>query len=249
MTAVALAVDSSTALQPVCNQVAADEVDSCVMTYDETSATAIRTVVFDFGGVFTESPMAAARNAAIQTGVDPDALIDLMLGNYGVESDHPWQRVERGEIPLEEARVWSRLESRRQLGVEIDPMEVMNALLETPVRSCMVELVEELRDHGLKTVLLTNNAKELRGHWEELADWGSLFHAVVDSSEIGVRKPSIDAFTFALDSCGEQEPAGALMVDDFSANIAGAESIGMRGVLVGEDPTAAITAIRELVLS
>ena len=219
------------------------------MTYDETPSTSIRTVVFDFGGVFTESPMAAARSAAVDAGVDPDALINLMLGDYGVESDHPWQRVERGEIPLEEGRVWARLESRRQLGVEIDPMDVMRALMETPVRPCMVELVEELRDYGLNTALLTNNAKELRGHWQDLADWGSLFHAVVDSSEIGVRKPSADAFNFALDGCGEPEPARALMVDDFAANIAGAESIGMRGVLVGEDPAAAITAIRELVLS
>ena len=233
--------------QLTCNGGATNEVDSYAMKRDES--TSIRTIVFDFGGVFTESPIGVVRSAASKAGVNADAAIALMFGDYGVESDHPWQRVERGEIPLDQARVWAQLESKRQLGVEMDPKKIMGALMETPIRSCMVELVEELRNHGLNTALLTNNARELRHHWHGLADWDSLFHAVVDSSEIGVRKPSASAFNFALEGCGETEPARALMVDDFAENINGAESLGMRGILVGEDPGPAIDAIRELVLS
>ncbi len=216
---------------------------------DSSRPPSIRTVVFDFGGVFTESPIAAARQAAIRRGVDPEALIELMLGDYGRDSDHPWQRVERGELSLDEVRIWACVETKRQFGVEIDPMDVMEALMEAPIRPCMVQLVEDLRSHGLNTALLTNNAKELRKHWEGLADWASLFHAVVDSSQIGVRKPSPEAFRFALDGCREADPTRALMIDDFTVNVIGAESIGMHGVLVGEDPAPAIASIRQLVLS
>jgi hypothetical protein len=73
------------------------------MTHNKAPSAPIRTVVFDYGGVFSESPMAAAGKAAIEVGVDSDALIELMLGDDGLESHHPWQRVARGEVSLEQA--------------------------------------------------------------------------------------------------------------------------------------------------
>jgi putative hydrolase of the HAD superfamily len=209
--------------------------------------TSIRTVIFDFGGVFTVSPIQMAREAAELAGIDPDGFIDFMLGSYAEESDHPWQRVERGEIALEDCRTWARLETKRSFGVEMDPLDVMGSLMTSPVRSAMVDLVHELRDAGLGTGLLTNNAREMRGAWGKLADWDTMFDAIIDSSEAGVRKPSATAFNLALERCGEVDPARAIMIDDFATNIAGAEAVGMVGVLVGEDPTDAISRVREMV--
>jgi putative hydrolase of the HAD superfamily len=216
------------------------------MHYDK--APSIKTVIFDFGGVFTTSPMALAKTFATDAGVDPEGLMDIMLGDYGVESDHPWQRVERGELPLDEARTWARLETKHRLGVEIDPHDMMGQLMSEPVREPMLALVRDLRDAGNTVGLLTNNAKELRHQWGSLADWPSLFDAVVDSSEAGLRKPSPEAFALALQRCGEGDASRALMVDDFEQNVAGARSIGMHAVLVAEDPAPAVAEIRELVL-
>lgn len=210
---------------------------------------AVRTVIFDFGGVFTVSPLALARTTATEFGVEPDGLVELMLGNYGIESDHPWQRVERGELDMADALTWFRLESRRRFGTEIDPMTIMAPMLTEPPRRSMIDLVTDLRAGGATTGLLTNNARELRGQWSEMAPWSELFDHVIDSSEEGVRKPSAEAFKLALDRCGEADPSRALMVDDFVVNIDGARAVGMRGVIVGEDPDPAIAEIRELAMT
>jgi putative hydrolase of the HAD superfamily len=204
----------------------------------------IEAVVFDFGGVFTSSPSVAVRTAALEAGIDPEALLDMMLGSYGEESDHPWQRVERGELALADARSWARAESKLRFGVELDPMQVMAPLMKEPPRPAMLDLARDLRDAGISTALLTNNAKELGEHWRSLADWEGLLDVVVDSSEIGVRKPSKEAFDYALDALDVRSPSVALMVDDFAVNVEGAKRAGMQAVQVGDDPTLAIREIR-----
>jgi putative hydrolase of the HAD superfamily len=204
----------------------------------------IEAVVFDFGGVFTSSPSVAVRAAATEAGIDPEAFLEMMLGSYGEESDHPWQRVERGEIALAEARSWARAESKLRFGVEMDPMKVMAPLMSEPPRPAMLSLASDLRDAGISTALLTNNAKELGEHWRSLADWDGLLDVVVDSSAIGVRKPSKEAFEYALDALGVRSPSAALMVDDFAVNVDGARQAGMQAVQVGDDPTLAIREVR-----
>jgi len=99
----------------------------------------IEAVVFDFGGVFTSSPSVAVRTAALEAGIDPEALLDMLLGSYGEESDHPWQRVERGELALADARSWARAESKLRFGVELDPMQVMAPLMKEALgRRCWI---------------------------------------------------------------------------------------------------------------
>jgi HAD superfamily hydrolase (TIGR01509 family) len=176
----------------------------------------IHAAVFDFGGVFTESPLRAARMAAEAAGVSPSGLIDLMMGDYGLDSDHPWQRVERGETSLDDYRTWVRAETLRRLGVEIDSVDVMLHLMTAPV-------------------------------WQAQADWPSMFDAIIDSGEIGCRKPAPDAFGAAIDALGVTDPGSALMIDDFEVNAEGARASGMRAVLVDADPTDAIKAARSAV--
>ncbi|TMK87723.1 MAG: HAD family hydrolase, partial [Actinobacteria bacterium] len=66
--------------------------------------TTIEAVLFDFGGVFTESPFLAAHEAGEELGIDVDVAFDLCFGAYHDDGDHPWHRLERGEMTLEEAR-------------------------------------------------------------------------------------------------------------------------------------------------
>ena len=64
----------------------------------------IRAVLFDFGGVFTESPFAALDELSEELGVAPRELLDIVFGPYHEDTDHPWHRLERGELSLEDAR-------------------------------------------------------------------------------------------------------------------------------------------------
>ena len=65
---------------------------------------AIRAVLLDFGGVYTSSPFNVFVEAAAELGATPEQILALVFGPYDRDTDHPWHRLERGEIPLLDAR-------------------------------------------------------------------------------------------------------------------------------------------------
>ena len=69
------------------------------------------------------------------------------------------------------------------------------------------------------------------------------FDDVVDSHEVGVRKPNPAIYQLALARLGA-DAARTAFLDDVPTNIAAADAVGIRGVLVEEDPTAAIATVR-----
>ena len=66
--------------------------------------TQIEAVLFDFGGVFTPSPFDAVENYGLAQGAAPGKMQEIVFGPYHEDTDHPWHRVERGEIELATAR-------------------------------------------------------------------------------------------------------------------------------------------------
>src|SRR5882724_4850430 len=84
----------------------------------------IDAVLFDFGGVFTPSPFAAIATAAGELGITPEQAIDVCFGSYDEDSDHPWYRLERGEVSVEDARR-AIAELAVIAGVTLDPFEVL----------------------------------------------------------------------------------------------------------------------------
>jgi len=62
---------------------------------------------------------------------------------------------------------------------------------------------------------------------QELAE---LFDAVVLSNEIGITKPSVEAYEYTASQL-DLLPSECIMVDDIALNVEGAEMAGMRGVL------------------
>ncbi|HXY86449.1 MAG TPA: HAD family hydrolase [Gaiellaceae bacterium] len=94
-------------------------------------------------------------------------------------------------------------------------------------------LLDSLRDHGLKTGLVSNAMDPgwlLRRDLDEQGLAGRL-DSIVFSSEVGVRKPHPRIFQRALDEL-EVEPARALFVGDrLKQDVRGARDMGMRTVL------------------
>ncbi len=60
----------------------------------------IHAVLFDFGGVFTDSPFAALEELSDELGIGPRELLEIVFGPYDDDTDHPWHRLERGEVSL-----------------------------------------------------------------------------------------------------------------------------------------------------
>jgi epoxide hydrolase-like predicted phosphatase len=209
----------------------------------------IEAVIFDFGGVFTASPFTGIHAWHESKGLDPAQGVRIVFGPYDQDTDHPWHRLERGEITVFEARDHIVADSVARVGREIDPFELLAAMSGSEIRAEMVDFCRSVRADGFRTGLLTNNAKEFEDFWRPLLPLDELFDDVVDSSEVGLRKPDARIYHLALERLGV-DAADAVFVDDAPGNVAGAERVGIRSVLIGPeraDVPAALDALRVLV--
>lgn len=207
----------------------------------------MKAVIFDFGGVFIDSPFAAMAALAPDVGIQPEALALAVFGEYDRDTDHPWHRLERGELTLEVARDEIMAGDPLPDGRPLDPYELLGALAGGGVRTEMVQFCTSVRERGLTTGLLTNNAREFEEFWKPLLPLDELFDDVVDSSEVGMRKPAPQIYQLALERLGVHA-SQAVFVDDAPGNVAGAEAVGIASVLIGQDRSdvpAAIAAIEE----
>jgi epoxide hydrolase-like predicted phosphatase len=202
-------------------------------------------VLFDFGGVFTQSPFEVVRLHGEEMGADPEVVLAVLFGDYDQDNDHPWHRLERGEVTLDAA-----LTEIRALGAEagltVDPFGAF-AKFGTggAMADAMVERTRRLRAEGLRTALITNNVREFGDGWRSLVPVDELFEVVIDSSHAGVRKPDPAIFRLATDALGV-DPTQCLFLDDFPGNIAAAAALGIEGILVGPDRHAAIAELNRI---
>jgi putative hydrolase of the HAD superfamily len=150
----------------------------------------IEAVLFDFGGVMVASPFTAISQAGADAGHGPDEVLDALLGDYGSDTDHPFHRLERGEIGVAEYATWvpGHLEERR---LTVDFGVLANLYARLAVHEEVVDAVRRLRAAGYRTALVTNNVKEFGDSWRSLIPLDELFDAIVDSSEVGMRKPNV----------------------------------------------------------
>ncbi len=200
----------------------------------------IEAVLFDFGGVFTDSPFRVSEDVGGQMGIEPGRMMDLVFGPYHRDTDHPWHKLERGEISFEQAHDEIG-ELGRIEGVDVDLLRVLGAIgSSSSTREPMVERVRRLQAAGFKTALITNNAREFRGVWRSMLPFDELFDVVVDSSEVGMRKPNPQIYRHTLDLLGGVAPERSMFLDDFEANVVAARELGMHGVIVEADPAAAL---------
>ena len=109
----------------------------------------IKAVLFDFGGVFTDSPFHAVHAFGEELGIDAGEVTGIVFGSYEQDGDHPWHQLERGEITLEHAREQILgLSQERELRVDIyDLFPCLDRIVAQLVaRSCDPGTIDEDRD-------------------------------------------------------------------------------------------------------
>ena len=182
-------------------------------------------VVFDFGGVLISPITERISELAERHGVSMEALLHVLMGPPDVSTDnHPWHRAERGEIPVERfqelVQPWA-VEARITLtGDEFDI--ILDGVFR--VHDDVVNRIVALRADGMTTALLTNSFKEFRAHIEKHVDF-EMFDVVIDSSEVGCRKPEPAIYELTTKRLGIA-PERILYLDDFLANVIGARQAG-----------------------
>ena len=205
--------------------------------------------LFDFGGMFTDSPFTAVEDFGRAIGADPSRVSAIVFGSYEHDGEHPWHRLERGEIALEAARE-SILALGREGGLEVDIYQLFARMAGNDAsaasRGVLLEAVRGLRGAGYRTGIVTNNVREFGDGWRALIPVEELFEFVVDSSHSGVRKPDPRIFALALEQLGRPHPARCVFLDDHPAIVAAAQALGMGAIHVGPDPAVTVEAIERL---
>lgn len=206
--------------------------------------TTIDAVFWDFGGVFTASPFHAVRPYSESLGIAHDDLLDLVFGPYHLDTDHPWHRLERGEATLADA-MGAAVAAATARGIAFDPRAFFGAMRDDIDRSIVVATVRELRAHGVRHCIITNNAKEFADGWRALVPVDELFDDVVDSSAVGLRKPNPAIYELAMSRLGITDAGRAVFLDDFEPNVVAARALGLHGVVVAH-PEPAMAELRRL---
>ena len=170
-------------------------------------------------------------------------MIELFVGDYAADTDHPWHQLERGEITMAEFGL-GLVQRAADAGVELDFTALRSYHSEMAAHPRMVETIARLKAEGYRTALVTNNIREAGDDWRSLVDLDALFDAVVDSCVVGMRKPDPRIFAHALEQIGV-DPAAAVFLDDHPANVAGAREAGLHGILV-VDVDVALAELDEL---
>jgi len=194
---------------------------------------AIRVVLWDFGGVFTESPFKAFAAFERSRGL-PEGFLRRV---NSVDADsNAWARFERGQTDLAQFSEAFEAESKA-LGHPVRGEEVI-ALLYGDVRPTMVAALRRCKAHFLNACL-TNNVKTGSGHGlptsetraGEVTQILSLFDLVIESSLVGARKPEPRFYQIALERL-EIEPWRAVYLDDLGINLKPARALGMTTIKV-----------------
>lgn len=209
---------------------------------------AIAAVLWDYGGVFMSSPFSAVAAVARERGVDPQQYVDIIFGPYDRDTEHPWHRLERGELTLGAARD-EIIALGKADGIDADPLHFFAALAKdgARVRPEVVDAARQVKNAGAATALVTNNIAEFREHWTKSVPLDDLFHHVIDSSEVGMRKPDPKIFELALERLGGLAPGSAVFLDDYEGNIEAARRVGIHGILVTDDYGAALAELHALI--
>ena len=190
-----------------------------------------RALVVDWGGVLTEPLEPSLRAWAELDGIDLDTYRDVMAGWLGdhqgdLATTNPIAALERGEIevPHFEEQLAERLSTRS--GRHVPAAGLLQRMFDQFAgEPAMAALVLRARRAGLLTGLLSNSW----GNTYPREGWDEMFHTIVISGEVGMRKPDREIFEHTLDLLGVA--AGeAVFVDDLLANVHAAVEFGLVGV-------------------
>lgn len=215
-------------------------------------------LLVDYGGVLTTPISGSFAQFCLATGVSPERLRLVLArayrgGDDAAANEDPSEDV--GAPGLDD--LVPAVETGRMLVEEFNSRlaAVLSEGLDTPVEAKdlttrlfggavpderMIEAVRSARTHGIKTALISNT-------WglRDPSPWfDEVFDEVLLSGREGVRKPDPEIFHRTARRLGVA-PAACVFVDDIAANVEGARTAGMTGV-VHRHPDITIPKLEEL---
>ena len=110
-------------------------------------------------------------------------------------------------------------------------------------RPVVVELLRDVPSRYRQAVLTNDSTTFLGAGWQQTWELREHFEVIVDSRDIGIRKPDLRAYASASDAL-QVAPGRILFVDDLTVNVAAAREAGMQAYRF--DTTAPAEAVMDL---
>jgi len=189
------------------------------------TATSVRAVFWDFGGVILSSPFDAFNEYERRNGLPVDFIRTV---NSTDPDTNAWALIERQEIDADTFDGLFTGESEA-LGHRIPGRDVL-AMLSGAVRPEMVTALDRVIEANLVTACLTNNVQSDQSRPEVDAVMARFDH-VVESSKVGCRKPELRFYELACEMAGVPAEA-CVFLDDLGINLKPARSMGMTTIKV-----------------
>ena len=191
---------------------------------------AVRAVISDFGGVLTTPLQGSFQRFQERSGVSLPELGTAMAAIAVARGENPLFALETGRLAETDFLTALGAELTGSLGrpVTLDGFgESFFSDLEP--NHAFLGYLRELHGRGVRLAICTNNVREWSGRWQAMLPERAIFDVVVDSSEVGARKPDPQIYARVLDELGVG--AGeAVFVDDLEVNCTAAAQLGMHAV-------------------
>lgn len=202
-----------------------------------SSDSAIKAVIFDFGGVLMRTGDPAGRREwETRLGLPSGELERIVHGSEA------WIRAQRGDLSVDD--YWRAVAAQLNLDESQLPALQRDYFRDDRLDPSLITLIGSLRARGLRVGLLSNDATSLEDKLRQDLHIYHEFHAVVISAQIGVMKPEPAAYRAILTAL-TVEPAASVFIDDNPANVEGAARLGIHAIhyVAGMNLTAALDDI------
>lgn len=186
-------------------------------------------VVFDYGGVLCADPVAGDRA--------------VLCAAAGVADDAGfWARYWQWREPydrgvLSDREYWGQVLGRPVTAEEVEAIDVADVGAWSRPYEGTLDLLPRLRTRGVGLALLSNAPVSMAAAVDRMG-WTELVPHRFFSCRLGITKPHPDAYKAVLAQL-QADPAEVTFVDDRPVNVAGAEQVGIRGLLFTDPATLA----------
>lgn len=208
----------------------------------------IKTIIFDFGGVITNSPIEGFKNLEKTHGYSKGLITGINMNN---PDNNAWARSERGEIEID--TFLSQFEQEAlEIGHDINADEILIQLYGSPRPIMIKKIISLSKSNKYKLICLTNVLKGIKKFMpkereEVVNNIMSYFDKIYESYKIGMRKPEARIYEYIIKDL-EINPKETIFLDDLGMNLKTARQLGINTIKV-IDPIDAIKTLDQFIES
>ena len=184
---------------------------------------ALRAVIFDYGMVLTGPPDTEAHDAMVRiTGLPADRFETLYWSDR-----HAYD-----EGKLTGIAFWQKFLRDANLDLApsaVDELNQYDARMWTTQNPAMVAWQGRLKQHGMRTAILSNMGDSVLESIKREFNWISRFDVLVWSYQLHMAKPDPEIYLYTLQQLGTR-PDETLFLDDKQVNVDAAVDLGMKAI-------------------